>query len=524
MTELAFLLLGYALEHVLASVVIALLVLAICRVKAITPGAKAGFLLAALMLAVFGPLVPVPEDIGASRDEIPMQTDAARSSSTVNASGDLEARAPDRDSWAPGNIEVGRSMALFLILLWSVGAAWQLTRWVKAQRRLRGIIAASKRSRALEHDHRRWLPTGVEIRLCGSFGPAVVGVRHPKILLPEALVASLPDDALRAVLLHEVTHLRRNDVVIHAAQKIVEAVFWWNPLIRWMGGTLDTTREIACDIEASRGCRTPADYADALLTAIEHIIPMQAGRYAPALGVADASRTLDQRIDGIIEARTTSGLCAGVIAAGVLLAMTVAWAGAKAASRPLAPVPARSVPVSERPVETKSARPAAERPARAAPSANTAAPSPRGVPATSSSAARVSAAPAIAREAPRQTTAAPSRAPARRYPPVAAVSYDAVQANEDYNDRIQLASEAYQYRATLASEDYQAAANTAGETYQQQYDVLGPAASGHAFETALARHQGIYDRAMSAARAQYALEMKQAQQQFDAATRTRPAR
>jgi hypothetical protein len=162
---------------------------------------------------------------------------------------------------------------------------------------------------------------------------------RPKILLPEHLAESLPEPALRAALLHEASHVRRNDLVANTFQKIVEVVFWWNPIIRWMGSTLDAAREIACDVKASRSCENPADYAEALLTAVEHIAIPRAVRFAAALGMS-GSQVLDQRIECIIEERS-SGAPARMAAIGALLVLAAVCVAACAVSRPLRPVPAR---------------------------------------------------------------------------------------------------------------------------------------------------------------------------------------
>jgi beta-lactamase regulating signal transducer with metallopeptidase domain len=46
---------------------------------------------------------------------------------------------------------------------------------------------------------------------------------------------------------------------------LVEAVFWFHPLVWWIGARLLEERERACDEEVLRKTGDPAAYADAIL-------------------------------------------------------------------------------------------------------------------------------------------------------------------------------------------------------------------------------------------------------------------
>jgi uncharacterized protein (TIGR03435 family) len=95
--------------------------------------------------------------------------------------------------------------------------------------------------------------------------PGVVGFLRPVLVLPPNLLDRLNAQQLSAVLAHEMCHVRRRDNLFAAIHMLVEAVFWFNPLVWWIGSRLVEERERACDEEVLRtGCE-PADYVDGIL-------------------------------------------------------------------------------------------------------------------------------------------------------------------------------------------------------------------------------------------------------------------
>jgi len=92
-----------------------------------------------------------------------------------------------------------------------------------------------------------------------------VGIVRPVILLPEGIAERLMPSELETVLAHELCHIRRRDNLFAAIHMIVEAVFWFHPLVWRIGAHLVEERERACDEEVlSRGGH-PEVYADAIL-------------------------------------------------------------------------------------------------------------------------------------------------------------------------------------------------------------------------------------------------------------------
>jgi hypothetical protein len=95
--------------------------------------------------------------------------------------------------------------------------------------------------------------------------PSIVGIVRPVLLLPAKIAAQLTPPQLEAVLRHEVCHLRRHDNLTSAIHMLVEAIFWFHPLVWWIGARLLEERERACDESVVRSGSDPRIYAEGIL-------------------------------------------------------------------------------------------------------------------------------------------------------------------------------------------------------------------------------------------------------------------
>ena len=86
--------------------------------------------------------------------------------------------------------------------------------------------------------------------------PAVDGVLHPYISLPDGIDRLLSKQELNAVLIHELTHARRRDNLIRLVHEVGLCVLWFHPLVWIAGSRLALYRELSCDesvIQSARG-------------------------------------------------------------------------------------------------------------------------------------------------------------------------------------------------------------------------------------------------------------------------------
>jgi bla regulator protein BlaR1 len=95
--------------------------------------------------------------------------------------------------------------------------------------------------------------------------PGVVGFLRPVLLLPEGVAKSLTPPQLEAILAHEQSHVHRRDNLTSALHMLVEAVFWFHPLVWWIGAKLVEERERACDEAVLARGNEPKVYAEGIL-------------------------------------------------------------------------------------------------------------------------------------------------------------------------------------------------------------------------------------------------------------------
>jgi bla regulator protein blaR1 len=203
--------------------------------------------------------------------------------------------------------------AIALCGLWACGfAAIALIRF-RGWLRIRAAVRASSRIE---------MPLSLEVRcLPGLLEPGVVGLFRPILLLPAGLRERLNSLQLEAVLAHELCHVRRRDNLMSAIHMIVEALFWFHPLVWWIGARLMEERERACDEAVLSLGNEPRDYVEAMLNICKSYIESPLSCVA---GVTGAN--LKQRIYAILTGRVARGLTFTkklVLAAAAMAALTI---------------------------------------------------------------------------------------------------------------------------------------------------------------------------------------------------------
>lgn len=95
--------------------------------------------------------------------------------------------------------------------------------------------------------------------------PVTIGYIKPVILLPLAAMNHLNTEQIEAVLLHELSHIRRYDYFINLITKFVQAVLYFNPFVKAFAATIEREREKSCDETVIQFQYEPHGYASALL-------------------------------------------------------------------------------------------------------------------------------------------------------------------------------------------------------------------------------------------------------------------
>lgn len=84
--------------------------------------------------------------------------------------------------------------------------------------------------------------------------PVVHGFWNPKLIIPHDLLQSFTPNQLQWVLLHELAHIKRFDTIAVLGQKIVQSLYFFNPIIWIVNRMIDQQREYICDDLALACC------------------------------------------------------------------------------------------------------------------------------------------------------------------------------------------------------------------------------------------------------------------------------
>jgi bla regulator protein BlaR1 len=148
---------------------------------------------------------------------------------------------------------------LIATVIWALGTALLLLRWF--------LQWCSIRAR-LNFAPQASLDLRVPVRITSSDLPTgVFGIFSPAVILPSEVMHSLSPAQLRAVLAHEICHIRRHDNLTAAIHHCVQILFWFYPPVWWIGANLLREREVACDEEVVDEGHQQEVYAESILNA-----------------------------------------------------------------------------------------------------------------------------------------------------------------------------------------------------------------------------------------------------------------
>ena len=112
--------------------------------------------------------------------------------------------------------------------------------------------------------------------------PAVYGVLKHYLILPEGYMGKLTKDQAEHVLIHELCHLKRGDLLVHWFCIILQTVYWFNPLLIWTRRQMRHICEICCDMSVANVLREKtAAYRETLLRTAQELF---AENMEPSLG------------------------------------------------------------------------------------------------------------------------------------------------------------------------------------------------------------------------------------------------
>ena len=98
--------------------------------------------------------------------------------------------------------------------------------------------------------------------------PVVLGIARPRVVLPQKVYRKLSSKEIRSILFHELSHIYHKDQVTGVLQRIVTALYWWNPFVHTLSTDFSKAREEISDNHAIIG-NNSREYAECLVNLAE---------------------------------------------------------------------------------------------------------------------------------------------------------------------------------------------------------------------------------------------------------------
>ncbi|HEY3990119.1 MAG TPA: M56 family metallopeptidase [Acidobacteriaceae bacterium] len=155
-------------------------------------------------------------------------------------------------------------LLLILAAIWFAGLFAVASSWARKWWRIRAAAHAALQTTLL-----------VEVPVFSSrhlLEPGVFGIFRPVLLLPENLSERLCAPQFRAVIAHEMCHIRRRDNLTAAIHMVVLAIFWFYPPVWWIKAQLVEERERACDEAVLQSGNEAEVYAESILNVCKFYI------------------------------------------------------------------------------------------------------------------------------------------------------------------------------------------------------------------------------------------------------------
>jgi bla regulator protein BlaR1 len=154
--------------------------------------------------------------------------------------------------------------------------------------------------------------------------PCMIGFFSPIILLPISLTTYLSTEEVKAILLHELSHIKRNDYLLNMVQQFISILLFFNPFAQLINTIINQERENRCDDLVVQTTAQPLVYAHALLK----LEQKRQGNLQLALAATGKKYHLLTRIERIMNTKKPIGNIRHLLVAVAIIAASIssiAW-------------------------------------------------------------------------------------------------------------------------------------------------------------------------------------------------------
>ena len=204
------------------------------------------------------------------------------------------------------------------------------------------LVIGAARLRRLRREWRSAEVQGTTVLVSGRTGPALVGVLHPRVVLPEWALDA-PPAQLDLMLAHEQEHGRARDPLLLLAAALATAAMPWNVALWWQLHRLRLAVEVDCDRRVLRRHPDVRRYGALLLAVGRRLDADPARPWLPQAALGLPTTTLERRIRTMTMPRPKHPRLQGAALAALSGALLLA---ACEMPRPTEIEPAREIPLA----------------------------------------------------------------------------------------------------------------------------------------------------------------------------------
>lgn len=150
---------------------------------------------------------------------------------------------------------------------------------------------------------KRYTKRKLSVRVCQNISsPFIIGIFNPILVLPDIEFTNIQLDN---ILRHEITHLKRNDIIYKWFSVFVRCIHWFNPFAYYISKQINIECEISCDLSVVEHMNK-AEKIDYVNTIIDIVSINNKSRNLPVLKMIESKKMLERRFIMIKNNKKTS--------------------------------------------------------------------------------------------------------------------------------------------------------------------------------------------------------------------------
>jgi beta-lactamase regulating signal transducer with metallopeptidase domain len=192
----------------------------------------------------------------------------------------------------------------FIFILWGCGVFVGLGLMWRAHKRALALIAMAQDCKdnfylALVQHWRLRLNMRRAVRLVigeATISPFTLGVLRPIIYLPSSIAQSLEPDEASAIIGHEMAHVKAGDALWLIVEHLLQALFFFNPLVRIAIARIADAREALRDLQVIRAGNISAPFYLSALLRVLKLHQDQKSDFILAVSLGKSAQRLKSRL------------------------------------------------------------------------------------------------------------------------------------------------------------------------------------------------------------------------------------